>query len=263
MNRRLILALFSSMLGSFLVLGVTGNAFAECSESVDLGDAERECTYTQDELVKEQDTNEAADFQLLQQCASGTSGEAEVCASPRACDGDPPGTWYSVYRDGVRIGRICLSASDRANVQRDLSAVVTQQFKQLSWPASELTIQPPKGRTLVNLDTIFFTTNAEPTVVPVRLLGQSVEIEATPTSYAWQFGDGESLTTDTPGHAYPEQDVTHTYLETATVAPSVDTTYTGRYRVGNGDWQTIDATVTVTGAPQQLTIVEAKPKLVR
>jgi hypothetical protein len=256
---------FASLVVALSLAPVPADAGGDgaCGVVGDLGDVQALCTYSQEQLTNEQQSNDGSTYDLFQQCASGTSGEAEVCANPRSCDGPPPGTWYSVYRDGVLAGQICLSAQDRAKFKRDLLTVVTQQFKQLSWPASELTIQPPKGRTLVNLDTIFFTTNAEPTVVPVRLLGQSVEIEATPTSYTWHFGDGESLTTDTPGHAYPEQEVTHTYLETATVAPSVDTTYTGRYRVGNGGWQTIDATVTVAGAPQQLTIVEAKPKLVR
>lgn len=262
MIRIATLLLLSCLTAGALVLVGAGAASA-CSTDGGLVDVTTTCTYTQEELQSEQESNPASTYDLFQQCTSGTSGEAEVCANPRRCDGPPPGTWYSVYRDGALAGQICLSAQDRGKFKRDLLTVVTRQFEQLSWPASELTIQPPQGRTLVNLDTIFFTTNAEPTVVPLRLLGQSVEIEATPTSYTWQFGDGESLTTDTPGHAYPEQDVTHTYLAKATVAPSVDTVYSGRYRVGNGAWQAIDATRTVAGPSQLLTIVEAKPKLVR
>jgi hypothetical protein len=46
------------------------------------------------------------------------------------------------------------------------------------------------------------------------------------------------------------------------VAPSVDTTYSGRYRVGNGRWQTIPDTLTVPGAPVGLQVVSATPHLV-
>jgi len=46
------------------------------------------------------------------------------------------------------------------------------------------------------------------------------------------------------------------------VAPSVDTTYRGRYRVGNGTWKSIPDTLTVPGAPVALQVVSATPHLV-
>ena len=44
--------------------------------------------------------------------------------------------------------------------------------------------------------------------------------------------------------------------------PSLDTTYAGRYRVGNGPWRTIPDTLTVPGAPVDLQVVSATPHLV-
>jgi hypothetical protein len=92
-----------------------------------------------------------------------------------------------------------------------------------------------------------------------------VTIEATPTQYVWHFGsgsdDGDRATTD-PGAAYPDLRVTYRYLHVGDVSPSVDTTYSGRYRVGNGPWRQIPATLTVPGAPVALQVVSATPHLV-
>ncbi len=138
-------------------------------------------------------------------------------------------------------------------------------FERLAWPASPLVVQPPDGRTLVNFDTNFYTTNTHPTTQTVTLLGQPVTIEATPTQYRWHFGaaasDGDLTTTD-PGAAYPDLRVTYRYLRVGAVSPSVDTTYAGRYRVGSGGWHAIPATLTVPGAPVALEVVSATPHLV-
>ena len=107
-------------------------------------------------------------------------------------------------------------------------------FERLGWPPSPLVVQPPKGRTLVNFDTNFYTTNTHPTTQTVTLIGQPVTIEATPTEYGWHFGDGDGdgdLATSDPGAAYPDLRVTYRYQRVGTVRASVDTTYTGRYRV--------------------------------
>ena len=92
----------------------------------------------------------------------------------------------------------------------------------------------------------------------ITLLGQSVDVEATPTSFAWHYGDGTSATTSTPGAPYPAKDITHNYTDAhITVAPSVDVTYAARFRVGNGGWQTIPETVTIPGPTSSLRISEA------
>lgn len=139
---------------------------------------------------------------------------------------------------------------------------VLRAFQRLEWPKSELVVQPPDGKTLVNFDTNFLTENADPTRQRVTLLGQRIVIEAEPTSYVWDFGDGDSLTTETPGARYPDLEVTHKYLKKATYQPSVDTVYTGRYRVNGGPWIQIPETLTVEGDQVELTAIEATPVLV-
>jgi hypothetical protein len=141
---------------------------------------------------------------------------------------------------------------------------VERAFQRLTWPASVLVVQPPNGRTLVNFDTNVYTTNDHPTTQTVTLIGQRVTIEATPTRYTWHFdsgaADGVRTTTD-PGAAYPDLRVTYRYLRVGVVHPSVDTTYGGRYRVGNRAWHRIPDTLTVPGAPVDLEVVSATPHL--
>jgi hypothetical protein len=123
-------------------------------------------------------------------------------------------------------------------------------------------VQPPDGRTLVNFDTNFYTANDHPTTQTVTLLGQRITIEATPTSYTWHFGDDGTLTTRDAGAAYPDLRVTHRYAHVGALTPSVDTTYSGRFRVGNGSWQQIPDTLTVPGNPVALQVLSATPHLV-
>lgn len=140
--------------------------------------------------------------------------------------------------------------------------LIRRAFAELELPAGRLVIQPPDGLTLVNFDTNFYTTSTAPIARTVTLLGQPVTLEAMPSTYRWDFGDGRTLSTSEPGAPYPRLDVTHRYLRVGSYRPSLSTTYTGRYRVGGGAWQRIPGTVTIDGAGQPLRAIEAQPKLV-
>lgn len=201
----------------------------------------------------------------------GEGADNTLCTNPQYCAAPPGSIRHTIFRsrDGgvtyTEIGQACLLPEQAPppvppQVTPDL---VAQAFATLTWPESPLTIQPPGGRTLVNLETNFLTTNTAPTTQSVQLLGQSVDIEATPSTWTWLHGDGTTQTTDRPGTPYPDLTVTHTYRDADTVAnPSVDTTYTGRYRLNGGPWQLIPTTRTITGTPAELEIVPATPQLV-
>ncbi len=135
-------------------------------------------------------------------------------------------------------------------------------FRSLTWPQSDLTIQPPGGTTLVNFATNFYTDNTAPSTQRITLLGQEVLIEATPSTYTWLHGDGTAQDTAVPGRPYPALDVTHDYRSVGTFAPRLDTTYSGRYRLNGGPWIPIPETLTVTGTTQSLESIEARPTLV-
>ena len=134
--------------------------------------------------------------------------------------------------------------------------LVLTELRRIGLPSLQARTQP-RDKTLVNFATIFY---AEPQTFTrtLTLLGQSVDVEATPTSFTWHYGDGSSATTSTPGAPYPAKDVTHSYTDAhITVQPSVDVTYSARFRVGNGAWQTIPDTVTIAGPAGVLRVSEA------
>jgi hypothetical protein len=128
-------------------------------------------------------------------------------------------------------------------------------------PVSTLQVQPPNGRTLVNFDTNFFTETREFDRT-VTLLGQRVDLHIVPSRFGWHFGDGAALSTAGPGAPYPELDVTHRYLSKGAVAPSVDTTYTARFRVNGGAWRDVPGSVTIAGPSVDLQVLTATPTLV-
>jgi len=199
---------------------------------------------------------------------------ALACATDNALCSDTPtcrsdgedGQVYDVFEDGTLLDwQACLTKQEAQRLGGVTPAQVERAFQRLSWPASQIVVQPPKGRTLVNFDTNFYTTNTRPTTQTVTLIGQQVTIEATPTEYTWHFGSGTAdgdLTTSDPGAAYPDLRVTYRYTRVGEVSPSVDTTYSGRYRVGNGGWKTIPSTLTVPGTSVDLQVVSATPHLV-
>jgi hypothetical protein len=141
-------------------------------------------------------------------------------------------------------------------------ADVQKAFAELKLDPGTLVVQPPDGLTLVNFKTNFYTTTTTPTTLTVTLLDQPVTIEATPATYTWHFGDGQNSSTTHPGAPYPKLTITHNYQLKGDYLPSLSTTYTGRYKITDGPWQTIPGTVTIDGPGQPLRAIEAKPKLV-
>jgi len=147
-----------------------------------------------------------------------------------------------------------------------LPGLVLRAFQRVPLPEPALNIQPPKGKTLIGLETIY-STKAEPFTRTLNLLGQSVELRIHASSYEWIHGDGTTQTTDWPGRPWErgtsiDTYITHTYADTGPVHPQVSVTWSADYRVGNGPWQTVNGTVTRTSPSSDLQILEAKPQLV-
>jgi hypothetical protein len=192
----------------------------------------------------------------------GLGGQA-ICYEGSLCFEDAvEGVLYDVFLAGEKVGEVCVTEPEAAEQEVVTPGRVLRAFRRLAWPQSDLVVQPPGGSTLVNFPTNFYTDNAAPTRQQVTLLRQRVLIEATPTSYTWHYGDGDSTSTATPGAPYPTLDVTHDYRSVGTFQTRLDTTYTGRYRLNGGPWIPIPETLTVTGASQSLETVEASPTLV-
>lgn len=234
-----------------------------CTEHVEIGQAGAKCLKSGTETSAYIAGHSGHTYSIRPACAVG--GQA-LCADPATCSIEAhDGLLFNVYQDAdpePLAWQACLTDQEAQHLGGLTPGLVRRAFRRLTWPSSELVVQPPNGRTLVNFDTNFFTLNTRPTTRVVTLLGQRVTIEATPARYVWHFGDTEELITTDPGAPYPDLRVTHRYRRVGSLSPSVDTTYAGRYRVGNGAWQTIPDTLTVPGATVALEVLSATPHLV-
>lgn len=197
------------------------------------------------------------------ECMLGLGG-AQTCSGDLAVCDDGTTMVYTSYEmsDGsiVQGGNNCPEDAVVSPPQVT-PGMVLRAFRRIPLPASEVVVQPPGGRTLVNFDTNFYTEQGEFTRV-VRLLGQRVELRIWPDTFTWRYGDGASEQTSSAGSAYPDLEITHRYLSKGRVAVSVDTTYAADFRVGNGGWQHVDGTVTIPGEAESLRVVTARPVLV-
>lgn len=135
-------------------------------------------------------------------------------------------------------------------------------FARLPLAPSPVTIQPAGGRVLVNIDTIAYTTPA-PQYLTTTVLGTTLEVRATPTGWAWDFGDGtEPLVRTTPGAPYPNHTTAHPYATPGDYTITVTTTWTGHYRpVGTTTWTPV-AGVATTTTTTTLVAEESRPRLV-
>ena len=125
--------------------------------------------------------------------------------------------------------------------------VTTRQAATLIASGSGITRQPPGPKVIISKAFIVYT-NPAVRYQTTTILGTSIEVEFTPTSYTWGWGDGTTTTTTDPGAPYPHQTVTHHYQHTATgVTTTLTTTWTTRYRpTGESQWRPIEGTITTT-----------------
>jgi hypothetical protein len=160
----------------------------------------------------------------------------------------------------VRVGQRCLAAGEAAAADA-VPAFTARDFRRLPLPAGGVNVQPPNGRTLINVPTNVFV-DADVTVIDTTLLGLPVRVRATPVRYRWSFGDGADLLTEDPGAAYPDLRTTHTYTTPGQRQLQLATVYTGEYSVAGGPWLPIDGEATVTSPAVTLTVLAARSLLV-
>lgn len=154
----------------------------------------------------------------------------------------------------------CLAETLR---QIDIPAAAARAFQEMRIEPSPVTVQPPDGWTLVNVDTIAYTT-AEPRTVSTELFGIPVDIRAVPTNYSWDFGDGSvPLTTSDPGAPYPAHTIAHAYAKQGSATISLTTTWHGQFRIaGDPTWRDVPGEATTASSSDPLEILEARARLV-
>ena len=125
--------------------------------------------------------------------------------------------------------------------------ITTREAATLIAQGSGITRQPPGPKVVISKAFIVYT-NPSVHYQTTTILGTTIDVEFTPTSYTWNWGDGTTTTTTDPGAPYPHQTVTHHYQHTATaVTTTLTTTWTTRYRPqGDSQWRPIEGTITTT-----------------
>lgn len=166
---------------------------------------------------------------------------------------DPPG-W-------VPAGEVCLGPGD-AGVPplAAIAGILATDFKKLLVVKAIANVEP-RGTTLVNYETGFYTETGKYVLDPVTILGHKVVVTATPKQYDWHFGDGHEAIDAGPGRQ-GTLNVSHTYAETGSVAPYVVITWSGTFTVDGGTPRDVFGTAQTTGPGTPLQVKQARAELV-
>jgi hypothetical protein len=147
-------------------------------------------------------------------------------------------------------------------------------------PSPAIGAAPGKGRTLVNMETIFWVNSAaDQSLGPVSLLGHQVGLRIHARATAWAFGDGTIDTSAGLGRPYAAADgcgdpvcagyFGHTYLSTGAMTVSATVTWAGEFSVDGGTWRGIANpatganTVDGPAATRPITVIQARGVLVQ
>ncbi len=138
-----------------------------------------------------------------------------------------------------------------------IAGLVQRDFGTYPLPRGRLRTEPG-GATLVNLQTNVYTDAVRDETFTVTLLGQPVVITAHAQQWTWHFGDGNELTTDSPGRR-GSLDIPHDYRRAGRVAPYVVIEWSGTYRPpGAATALPVRGTATTTGPVSGLDVRQAR-----
>jgi hypothetical protein len=138
----------------------------------------------------------------------------------------PPAT------DFVVVGTLCRGAGEELLGVDALAEQVSERFVELL-PRAQPTVQP-SDVALVQIPAVFAA--GEPSAfgpVDLNVVGYAVRVSAE-AEWTWRFGDGHTLVTDSPGGAYPDRSVAHTFRRAGSYDATVTTRWAGEFTV-NGD----------------------------
>lgn len=161
------------------------------------------------------------------------TGQTYLC-TPKTPEGQDPAPVEYVLPDGEVI-------------EAPAPIVVTaEDFRNLGiLPSTAHQERAP--HTLKNYNTNFWASPQEQTF-DIEMGGVPVQVRATPVSYRFDYGDGESLNTINAGYQLGEEvwdeptPTSHKYVQPGDYTYSVATFYRGEFSVAGGPWQVIDGT---------------------
>ena len=139
--------------------------------------------------------------------------------------------------------------------------VTQSDFARMPVNSLEANAGPPDGWLPVGMVNVLYTT-PETQDLEVELLDTPVAVRATPVSYHWDLGDGNTLETTNPGKPYPSEEVTATYAREGWYDITLTTTFTGQFSVDGGEWQDIEGTIEVESDPVEIYSKSLESRLV-
>ncbi|MFK5583869.1 hypothetical protein [Serinicoccus sp. LYQ131] len=146
-------------------------------------------------------------------------------------------------------------------------AMIVEQFHRTAFALPQTVIQPPDGRTLVNLPVYFELEWPEEGYAPqdidtTTIVGHEVRIRPTLIGATYVTGDGGSIgPTTSLGGPYPDGDITHDYTAAADIAPYISVEYGGEVSVDGGSWTTIPSSAVIDGPSSPLQVLTSRNRL--
>jgi len=164
--------------------------------------------------------------------------KTSVMAHRTCSDGTDDFVWVDAC-GFVDVDGMCPSGSSQ---RVDPVALAREVRDRLPVPRLRISTNPRRG--LVGIKSWFWIAQGRrPLSDSLSAFGVRVDVEARPTSYRWEFGDGTVITTKSPGRPYPQRSVvTHTYERSSAKHPdgyrvTVTTVFDVRWRANRGRWQ--------------------------
>lgn len=145
--------------------------------------------------------------------------------------------------------------------------MILEQFHQTDFALPTMSIEPPDGRTLVNLPVFYELVWPEDGFEPdeidtTEIIGFEVRIRPFLESATYHFGDGTSVgPTTSLGGQHPDGDITHEYVDAAAVEPHITVVYGGEVSVDGGAWSVIPGTATIEGPLNPLEVLTSRNRL--
>jgi len=135
-------------------------------------------------------------------------------------------------------------------------------------PASATLHSEPAGLAIRGLPTNFYAAASAHTRSG-PLLGQPVTAQFIPVAYSWDFGDGSTALTETPGapwndeaNEFTETPTSHVYADKGTYTVQLTTHYAVRATIGDGLWWDIPGTLPIASPPMSLQVYSVSTVLV-
>ncbi|MBX3311629.1 MAG: hypothetical protein KF916_01845 [Microbacteriaceae bacterium] len=114
-----------------------------------------------------------------------------------------------------------------------------------------------------------FWSDAKPHTVRGRLLEVTAEVRFTPETYHWNFGDGNTLKSNTAGEPRSAGDYTlstatsHVFNQIGNFTIRHSVTYSAQYRISGENWLSIEGGIEVEGNPLNIYLASPKSLLIK